>query len=118
MVWVAGEGVVGGGTEFPRLAARRGAWCRFVECEGEGEDGSDGEGEGGGEGGEGAAGGETQAARKEGVVFKVIPGNAVYWENFRPDGSRRGWDQSWHAGLPVKEGVKVGLNIWSWGRIE
>ncbi|KAM0284406.1 hypothetical protein ACHAQH_001982 [Verticillium albo-atrum] len=135
MAWVAGEGVVGGGTEFPYLEAR-GGWCRFVECDegteggeregGKGEEGrgEEGKGEGGkgeggkGEGGEGKEGEASRERKKQGVVFKVIPGNAVYWENFRPDGSRRGWEETWHAGLPVKEGVKVGLNIWSWGRIE
>jgi prolyl 4-hydroxylase len=48
----------------------------------------------------------------EGITFKPITGNAVYWENMRADGS--GYLESWHAGLPVKSGVKIGLNIWSW----
>ncbi|KAM0436131.1 hypothetical protein ACHAPT_003023 [Fusarium lateritium] len=91
MAWVDGEGLRGGGTEFPALpgwpAAEGGEWCRFVECGGNGT----------------------------GVVFKVVPGNAVYWENFAADG--RGYDETWHAGLPVEEGTKVGLNIWSFGRI-
>jgi prolyl 4-hydroxylase len=51
-------------------------------------------------------------------VFKVVPGNAVYWENFMADGTGRGYEETWHAGLPVRKGVKVGLNIWSAGRIE
>lgn len=76
----------GGGTNFPRLKVPEGReWCRFLDCDGDGE---------------------------EGVTFKPIKGNAVFWENLRPDGS--GYRESWHAGLPVKEGVKVGLNIWSW----
>ncbi|RYP91011.1 hypothetical protein DL770_002841 [Monosporascus sp. CRB-9-2] len=49
-----------------------------------------------------------------GATFRPVPGNAVFRENFRPDGTRAGWEESWHAGLPVKRGVKVGLNIWSW----
>jgi prolyl 4-hydroxylase len=53
-----------------------------------------------------------------GTVFRVVPGNAVYWENFRADGTGRGFEETWHAGLPVRKGVKVGLNIWSSGRIE
>ncbi|KAI0396901.1 hypothetical protein F5Y17DRAFT_417276 [Xylariaceae sp. FL0594] len=56
-------------------------------------------------------------ARVKGVTFKAIPGNAVYWENFRPDGTGRGWQETWHAGLPVTKGTKVGLNIWSSGRL-
>ena len=84
----------GGGTNFPRIERPIGKdWCRFIECE---EDGLiDG------------AGGSV-----EGVVFKPIKGNAVFWENLRSDGS--GYPETWHAGLPVREGVKVGLNIWSW----
>jgi len=54
---------------------------------------------------------------KKGVTFKAIPGNAVFWENFRPDGTGRGWQETWHAGLPVTKGTKVGLNIWSSGRL-
>jgi len=81
----------GGGTEFPRLKRPPGRdWCKFIECPPEEE-----EDEGG-----------------MGVVFKPIEGNAVFWENFRADGSPV--LESWHAGLPVKEGVKIGLNIWSW----
>ncbi|KAH8879111.1 hypothetical protein GQ53DRAFT_672747 [Thozetella sp. PMI_491] len=60
------------------------------------------------------AGGELQS----GATFRPVAGNAVFWENFRPDGTGRGFDETWHAGLPVQKGVKVGLNIWSWGRID
>jgi prolyl 4-hydroxylase len=81
----------GGGTNFPRLKRPEGEWCRFVECEGEGEE---------------------KRERLEGTTFKPIRGNAVFWENLRSDGS--GYRESWHAGLPVTEGRKVGLNIWSW----
>jgi len=99
MAWVDDDdaGVVGGGTEFPLMRRRGDArWCQFVECPAAADD-------------------DGEAA---GTVFKPIAGNAVYWENFRADGSGRGYDETWHAGLPVVEGVKVGLNIWSWGRIE
>ncbi|KAF4462886.1 oxidoreductase 2OG-Fe(II) oxygenase family [Fusarium albosuccineum] len=97
MAWVDGsDGLKGGGTEFPILKRPEGdegkEWCRFVECAAEAGEG-----------------------QYEGVVFKVVPGNAVYWENFASDG--RGYDETWHAGLPVEEGTKVGLNIWSFGRI-
>ncbi|KAJ9154871.1 2OG-Fe(II) oxygenase family oxidoreductase [Pleurostoma richardsiae] len=113
MAWVGdGEGrLEGGGTEFPMLARRRdGRWCRFVECD-------DGGGGGGGDDG-GQRGEFGDEGEEDGTVFKVVPGNAVYWENFIPDGTGRGYPQTWHAGLPVRKGVKVGLNIWSWGRID
>jgi prolyl 4-hydroxylase len=84
----------GGGTNFPRLKKPQDeSWCRFVECE---EEGSVANG--------------TEVL--EGVTFKPIKGNAVFWENLRSDGS--GYTESWHAGLPVKSGTKIGLNIWSW----
>ena len=98
MAWVDDDdsGLVGGGTEFPLLRRRADErWCRFVECPPADEE-----------------------TLNVGTVFKPIPGNAVYWENFRSDGSGRGYEETWHAGLPVVEGVKIGLNIWSWGRIE
>ncbi|RYP17532.1 hypothetical protein DL765_004496 [Monosporascus sp. GIB2] len=105
MAWVhADEDLEGGGTEFPllRWRADRERWCgRWLECppppDGDGED----------EGFEDYVG----------ATFRPVPGNAVFWENFRPDGTGVGWEESWHAGLPVRRGVKVGLNIWSWGRL-
>ncbi|KAF2399764.1 hypothetical protein EJ06DRAFT_582406 [Trichodelitschia bisporula] len=95
MVWVR-EPAAGGGTDFPRLRhpGRQGGWCGFVEC-GDGEE-------------EGLGMGEEEV----GVTFKPVAGNAVYWENFAADGT--GYEETWHAGLPVTEGVKIGLNIWSW----
>ena len=50
-----------------------------------------------------------------GVRFKVKEGNAVFWVNF--DGRGEGIRESWHAGLEVERGRKVGLNIWSFGRV-
>jgi len=80
----------GGGTEFPRLKRPMGDnWCRFIEC-----------------------GSGTVDEDEYGVTFRPVKANAVYWENFKTDG--RGYEETWHAGLPVKSGVKVGLNIWSW----
>ncbi|KAI0013715.1 hypothetical protein F4779DRAFT_640168 [Xylariaceae sp. FL0662B] len=103
MAWVQADGVEGGATEFPML--RRGGpdepWCRWVECEAAAEaPKKDGE------------------ERPVGVAFRPVAGNAVFWENFRPDGTGRGWAETWHAGLPVRKGTKVGLNIWSWGRLD
>lgn len=94
MVWVDdGDGTLRGGeTEFPLLPSKADSrWCAFVDC---------------------------PAQSQQGVAFKPVPGNAVYWENFRSDGSGRGFQETWHAGLPVVEGTKVGLNIWSWGRLD
>lgn len=87
-----------GGTEFPRLRmpnTAKGRWCDFLECEEKGD------------------GAEDERKTKMGVTFKPISDNAVFWENLRPDG--RGYEETWHAGLPVKSGSKIGLNIWSWG---
>ncbi|OOQ87897.1 oxidoreductase, 2OG-Fe(II) oxygenase family [Penicillium brasilianum] len=85
----------GGGTNFPRLRRPVGeAWCRFLECE------DDDERENAG----------TQ--QPEGITFKPIKGNAIFWENLRADGT--GYPETWHAAYPVTKGTKVGLNIWSW----
>lgn len=93
MVWLEDE-CEGGGTRFPRLERPVGeGWCRFIECAGD-------EGEG------------DRADERMGVTFKPIKGNAVYWENMKADGT--GYEESWHAGLPVTSGTKIGLNIWSW----
>ncbi|KAI0914412.1 hypothetical protein F4823DRAFT_353795 [Ustulina deusta] len=109
MVWVKADELEGGGTEFPHLQ-RNGPdqlWCRWVECPNP----------------DSANSGDDGAAKKKegepitGVTFKAVPGNAVFWENFRPDSTGRGWQETWHAGLPVTRGTKVGLNIWSWGRL-
>jgi len=81
----------GGGTKFPRLHRPEGrSWCDYIDCSDDHE--LDGE--------------------EAGVIFKPKKGAAVFWENFRPDGT--GYEETWHAGLPVKSGVKIGLNIWSW----
>lgn len=83
----------GGGTGFPRLSKPSSKhWCRFIDC---GE-------------------GERRRGNTEGVIFKPVRGNAVFWENLRADGT--GYIETWHAGLPVETGTKIGLNIWSWYR--
>ncbi|KAK8055691.1 hypothetical protein PG993_000918 [Apiospora rasikravindrae] len=78
----------GGGTHFPLLPRpKERAWCEFIEC-------------------------DDAAEEADGVVFKPIPGNAIYWENLREDGT--GYEQTLHQGLPIESGVKIGLNAWSW----
>jgi prolyl 4-hydroxylase len=87
----------GGGTNFPRLKMPRSReWCQFLECDDLNEQ----------------KGKEMETGVREGITFKPIKGNAVFWENLRPDGT--GYPETWHAAFPVTEGTKVGLNIWSW----
>jgi prolyl 4-hydroxylase len=45
-----------------------------------------------------------------GVAFRPVPGNALVWVNLLPDGTGDG--RVVHAGLPIADGVKFGLNIW------
>jgi prolyl 4-hydroxylase len=100
----------GGGTNFPRLERpRESEWCKWIECPAEAGR------EQGGIGGAGDGADESRDDEKQvmdGVTWKPIRGNAVYWENFDMDG--RGYEESWHAGMPVTSGTKIGLNIWSW----
>ncbi|OQN97559.1 hypothetical protein B0A48_16713 [Cryoendolithus antarcticus] len=79
----------GGGTHFPRLEhpGQDSMWCEFIEC-------------------------DAADAGTNGVVFKPRAGSAVFWQNFDEEG--RGFKETIHAGLPVLEGSKIGLNIWSW----
>lgn len=98
----------GGGTHFPRLEKPLGEeWCKFIECDARTAYNLSSQVDG-----NGAQGSAKEMDLNEGVVFKPIKGNAVFWENMRSDGS--GYPESWHAGLPVKSGVKIGLNVWSW----
>lgn len=124
MVYVDGQ-CEGGGTHFPRLQKPRDkSWCAFIECDVDGAYGSltstGTSSSTDSDAGEGendtsmikAIRERPQEDLNKGVIFKPIPGNAVYWENIRADGS--GYPESWHAGLPVTKGEKIGLNIWSW----
>ncbi|KAK6436627.1 hypothetical protein LTR95_007183 [Oleoguttula sp. CCFEE 5521] len=83
----------GGGTHFPRLQhpGRESKWCEFIDC---------------------VLGTDPDNASNIGVVFKPRAGAAVFWQNFDEEG--RGFRETIHAGLPVLEGSKIGLNIWSW----
>jgi prolyl 4-hydroxylase len=79
----------GGGTNFPRVSRPSNrTWCDIIVCDGDEDD------------------------DYPGVTFKPVAGSAIYWENFHPNGTpHRGVR---HAGLPVRSGQKVGLNIWAW----
>lgn len=86
---------VGGGTNFPRLKMpRKKEWCKFLEC--------------------GSSDEEKKKKKKkaEGVTFKARKASAAFWVNFDDEG--RGYKDTIHAGMPVREGQKIGLNIWSW----
>lgn len=75
----------GGGTNFPILEAPRDAkWCAVVDCD---------------------------EPYENGVTFRPVEGNAVYWENLLPNGV--GDERTLHAGLPVTSGHKIGMNIWT-----
>ena len=90
MVYLEGD-CIGGGTNFPYLPYPNDTrWCYAIEC------------------------GEVDRDGYQGVTFKPVPGTAVYWENFHPNGS--GHLGVYHAGLPVKSGVKTGINIWSFDK--
>lgn len=73
------------GTEFPLMGsaalAQHEQWCEFIDC------------------------------NSETLVFRAIPGNAVFWSNQLPDG--RMDTRTLHAGMPVDKGHKVGINIWA-----
>jgi prolyl 4-hydroxylase len=76
----------GGGTNFPRLKPPTDEkWCDFIDCD---------------------------QPIDDGVSFKPITGNAIYWENL--DKNHIGHRKTLHAGLPVTSGSKMGLNIWTW----
>ena len=82
-----GEKVRGGGTNFPLVDAPRDErWCGFVDCD---------------------------EPWENGVTFRPVEGNAVYWENMLPGGLGRGDPRTLHAGLPLVSGEKIGMNIWT-----
>lgn len=60
-------------------------------------------------------GGKVEKGRNEegeemGIKFKPAVGSAIFWVNL--DGEGNGDRRMIHAGLEVREGEKVGLNIW------
>jgi prolyl 4-hydroxylase len=57
-----------------------------------------------------AALGEYMVTDERGVSFKPKKGNGLFWVNLMPDGI--GDNRLIHAGLPVKLGRKVGMNVW------
>ncbi|KAF2184310.1 hypothetical protein K469DRAFT_750925 [Zopfia rhizophila CBS 207.26] len=83
-VYVAAEDITGGGTQFPLLDAPKDErWCGVVNCD---------------------------AAWDEGVTFRPVPRNAVFWKNLK---GGKGDRRTLHAGLPVTSGSKLGMNIWT-----
>jgi prolyl 4-hydroxylase len=46
-----------------------------------------------------------------GLLVKPKKGNAVFWNNLLANGT--GDRRVLHAGLPVRSGTKIGLNMWS-----
>ncbi|KAK1471715.1 2OG-Fe(II)oxygenase superfamily protein [Colletotrichum abscissum] len=83
--YVSAVNVTGGGTNFPLLDAPSDErWCSFIDCD---------------------------EPWERGVTFRPLEGNFVYWENLHVDGS--GDQRNLHAGLPVTDGQKVGMNIWT-----
>ncbi|MCJ1434328.1 Prolyl 4-hydroxylase, alpha polypeptide [Xylographa pallens] len=76
----------GGATHFPHLRNDfPPGWCDAIDCYDDSELG--------------------------GVAFKPVVGNAIFWSNVHPNSTyHRG---TYHAGMPVKKGQKIGLNIWT-----
>lgn len=77
----------GGGTNFPRLNSPESEkWCEegIVDCD---------------------------QPWEKGITFLPVEGNAIYWENL--DDTGRGDERTLHAGLPVRGGGKIGMNIWT-----
>ncbi|KAI0598666.1 2OG-Fe(II) oxygenase superfamily protein [Biscogniauxia sp. FL1348] len=83
--YVTAENVTGGGTNFPMVPAPQNRrWCEFVDCD---------------------------EPWENGVTFRPVVGNAVFWQNMLEDGT--GDQRTLHAGLPVTSGSKLGMNIWT-----
>lgn len=50
----------------------------------------------------------------EGLTVHATPGAAVFWRNLNSSGV--GNERTLHEGLPLTEGSKIGLNIWTRGK--
>lgn len=50
-------------------------------------------------------------SEKDGLTVNPIAGSALFWVNLHADGM--GDERMLHAGLPVPDGSKTGLNIWT-----
>ncbi|KAJ2895605.1 hypothetical protein MKZ38_006317 [Zalerion maritima] len=116
--YVKVDDVTGGGTNFPLLEdPSRGSEARGPGEEEQGGQGGRGRGRGDGENGDK---GEWWWCRyvdcdeeyENGLTFLPLEGNAVYWENLRPENGQ-GDQRTLHAGLPVTSGEKIGMNIWT-----
>lgn len=84
-VWLDGN-CTGGGTHFPSIPRYEDpSLCTYLDC---------------------------NMPADNGTVFRPIAGNAVFWESISDDGHV--YLETVHAGLPVEEGTKIGLNIWTW----
>ncbi|KAI1305526.1 2OG-Fe(II) oxygenase superfamily protein [Xylaria venustula] len=83
--YVSAENITGGGTNFPMVRPPHDArWCAFIDCD---------------------------EPWENGVTFRPVVGNAVFWSNLLDDGT--GDQRTLHAGLPVTGGSKIGMNIWT-----
>lgn len=60
-------------------------------------------------------GGWLDCGYESGLAVRPVPGNALFWVNFREDGS--GHEETAHGGQPVLRGSKIGLNIWTKARL-
>jgi len=52
----------------------------------------------------------------EGTIVRPIPRSAIFWRNRHLNGT--GNDRTLHAGLPPEGGIKIGLNIWTNGKMD
>ncbi|KAI3392924.1 hypothetical protein diail_4973 [Diaporthe ilicicola] len=86
----ASDDIEGGSTWFPMVLQPawkdKKPWCKWLDC-----------------------------SYQRGLAVRPIPGNALFWVNFRKDGS--GHRETAHGGQPVLRGSKIGLNIWTRGKV-
>jgi len=77
-----------GTTAFPEVPRpKQPEWCDILKCE------------------------DENGYEVDRLEVKPKVGTAIFWYNLHPSGE--GDHRTLHAGLPVKEGKKVGLNIWT-----